>query len=154
MAPEGLLGISSDGDDWMEPRVKTQKKPKGLQQNPKNSLTFQRCNRRATWWSKRSLPYWGRNKCSSELHISNPQVTSKRNQKFTEAKGTSSGCEANWLKWSGWSLVHGRAPRDNADYCITRAMSSDTIVNYQTTAKHVCLYFKFELSSQSTTYSL
>ena len=36
--------------------------------------------------------------------------------------GNSSDGKANWLNWSGWSLVHGRAPRDNADYCITRAM--------------------------------
>ena len=34
--------------------------------------------------------------------------------------GNSSDGKANWLNWSGWSLVHGRAPRDNADYCITR----------------------------------
>ena len=60
--------------------------------------------------------------CSSEPHISNPQVTSERNQKFTKAKGNSSDGKANWLNWSGWSLVPGRAPRDNADYCITCAM--------------------------------
>ena len=60
--------------------------------------------------------------CSSEPHISNPQVTSERNQKFTKAKGNSCDGKANWLNWSGWSLVHGRAPRDNADYCITCAM--------------------------------
>ena len=36
--PEGVLGISSDGDDRMEPKVKTQKNPKGFQQNPKKSL--------------------------------------------------------------------------------------------------------------------
>ena len=39
-----------------------------------------------------------------------------------KAKGNSSDGKANWLNWSGWSLVHGRAPRDNADYCITCAM--------------------------------
>ena len=60
--------------------------------------------------------------CSSEPHISNPQVTSERNQKFTKAKGNSSDGKANWLNWSGLSLVHGRAPRDNADCRITCAM--------------------------------
>ena len=34
----GVLGISSDGDDRMEPKVKTQKNPWGFQQNPKKSL--------------------------------------------------------------------------------------------------------------------
>ena len=34
----GVLGISSDGDDRMEPKVKTQKNPSGYQQNPKKSL--------------------------------------------------------------------------------------------------------------------
>ena len=38
---------------------------------------------------------WGRNKCSSEPHISNSQVTSERNQKFTKAKGNSSDGKAN-----------------------------------------------------------
>ena len=33
--------------------------------------------------------------CSSEPHISNPQVTSERNQKFTKAKGNSSDGKAN-----------------------------------------------------------
>ena len=36
--PGGVLGISSDGDDRMEPKVKTQKNPLGFQQNPKKSL--------------------------------------------------------------------------------------------------------------------
>ena len=31
-----MLRISSDGDARMEPKVKTQKNPKGFQQNPKN----------------------------------------------------------------------------------------------------------------------
>ena len=30
--------VSSDGDDRMEPKVKTQKNPYGFQQNPKKSL--------------------------------------------------------------------------------------------------------------------
>ena len=34
----GVLGISSDGDDRMEPKVKTQKNPYGFQKNPKKSL--------------------------------------------------------------------------------------------------------------------
>ena len=33
-AQRGVLGISSDGDDRMEPKVKTQKNPYGFQQNP------------------------------------------------------------------------------------------------------------------------
>ena len=37
VTPVGVLGISSDGDDRMEPKVKTQKKRKGFQQNPKKS---------------------------------------------------------------------------------------------------------------------
>ena len=36
--PGGVLGISSDGDDQMESKVKTQKNPLGFQQNPKKSL--------------------------------------------------------------------------------------------------------------------
>lgn len=40
--PGGILGISIDGDDGIEPKLKTQKNPKGSQQNPKRSLTFQR----------------------------------------------------------------------------------------------------------------
>ena len=36
--PGGVLGISSDGDDRMEPKVKTQKNPQGFQRNPKKSL--------------------------------------------------------------------------------------------------------------------
>ena len=36
--PGGVLGISSDGDDRMEPKVKTQKNPLGFQQNSKKSL--------------------------------------------------------------------------------------------------------------------
>ena len=32
------FGISSDGDDRMEPKVKTQKYPWGFQQNPQKSL--------------------------------------------------------------------------------------------------------------------
>ena len=36
--PGGYSGISSDGDDRMEPKVKTQKNPQGFQQNPKKSL--------------------------------------------------------------------------------------------------------------------
>ena len=36
--PRGVLRISSDGDARMEPKVKTQKNPKGFQQNPKKSL--------------------------------------------------------------------------------------------------------------------
>ena len=35
---EGVLGISSDGDDQMEAKIKTQKNPLGLQQNPKKAL--------------------------------------------------------------------------------------------------------------------
>ena len=34
----GVLGISSDGDDRMEPKVKTKKNLWGFQQNPKKSL--------------------------------------------------------------------------------------------------------------------
>ena len=34
----GVLGISSDRDDQMEPEVKTQKYPLSFQQNPKKSL--------------------------------------------------------------------------------------------------------------------
>ena len=34
----GLLRISSDGDDRMGAKIKTQKNPKGFQQNPKKSL--------------------------------------------------------------------------------------------------------------------
>ena len=34
----GVVGISSDGDDRMEPKVKTQKNPLGFQQNPKKFL--------------------------------------------------------------------------------------------------------------------
>ena len=33
--PRGVLGISSDGDDQMEPKVKTQKKSLGLPAKPK-----------------------------------------------------------------------------------------------------------------------
>ena len=36
--PGGVLGISSDGDDRMEPKVKTQKNQLGFQQNPKKFL--------------------------------------------------------------------------------------------------------------------
>ena len=50
------------------------------------------------------------------------QVISQRNQKFTKATGNSCDGKANWLNWSGWSLVHGQAPRDNADHCITCAI--------------------------------
>ena len=35
--PRGVLGISSDEDDRMGPKVKTQKNPQGCQQNPKKS---------------------------------------------------------------------------------------------------------------------
>ena len=38
MGPGGVLGITSDRDDRMEPKVKTQKNPLGFQQNPKKSL--------------------------------------------------------------------------------------------------------------------
>ena len=36
--PGGVLGISSDRDDQMEAKVKTQKNPEGFQQNPKKTL--------------------------------------------------------------------------------------------------------------------
>ena len=35
----GVLEISSDGDDRMEPKVKTQKNPWGFSQTPKNPWT-------------------------------------------------------------------------------------------------------------------
>ena len=35
LSPGGVLWISSDGDDRMEPKVKTQKKPVGLPAKPK-----------------------------------------------------------------------------------------------------------------------
>ena len=41
---------------------------------------------------------------------------------FAEAKGNSCDGKANGLNLGGLSLVHVRAPRDNANYCITRAM--------------------------------
>ena len=36
--PGGVLGISNDGDDQMEPKVKTQKNPQGFHQNPQKTL--------------------------------------------------------------------------------------------------------------------
>ena len=35
----GVLGISSDGDDRMEPKVKTQKIPRATSKTPKNPWT-------------------------------------------------------------------------------------------------------------------
>ena len=40
--------------------------------------------------------HWGRNKCSSEPHISNRQVTSEQDQEFTTAKGDSSDNIKSW----------------------------------------------------------
>ena len=36
--PRGVLRVSSDGDDRMGVKIKTQKNPQSFQQNPKNSL--------------------------------------------------------------------------------------------------------------------
>ena len=37
--PQGVLGISSDGDDWIEPNVKTQKIPKASSKTEDNPWT-------------------------------------------------------------------------------------------------------------------
>ena len=37
-SPEGVLRISSDRDDQMGAKIKTQKNPLGFKQNPKKSL--------------------------------------------------------------------------------------------------------------------
>ena len=63
--------ISSDGDDRMKPKVKTQKNPQGFQQNPKKSL-----DQKLT--PKKSHADFVALKSSRE-----------RNQKFSEAKGIS-----------------------------------------------------------------
>ena len=118
-------------------------------QDPKKSLGLPTKPKKIPGPKIRSLADWGRNKCSSDPHIWNSQVTSKRNQKFTKAKEDSSDGKANWLNWSGRRLVDGRVPQDNGDVRC-KATPSLTIKQQQNT--FVCTLFA-ELRSQGTTDS-
>ena len=86
----GYLGFQVTG--MIEWDQKTQKIPKGFQQNPKKSL-----DQKLT---------------CKKSHLKVPERGNDYNKK------TNIG---NWTLVFSWSLVHGRTPRNNADYCIVCA---------------------------------
>ena len=98
--------------EWGQ-KPRPSKNPWGFQQNPKKSLDQKltpNWNPMPILWPLK-VPDRG-DATNTKKNISNPQVTNERNQKFTKAKQNSCNGKANWLNWSGWSLVHGRARKN------------------------------------------